>query len=448
MATLSITWSHLALACARAASALAASALLNPANAAPLLSSVAAKPSAPSALPPGPRSVAQQRYVPAVLRLSFTVDKPAGANTTTVNNASTASNDDQTGFIDITLIPPTGEVVGRRVNLNTKRFSAALRQLYLQLSKQESLAVDNPDSPARQLYAILIDPVRPALTAAGVSTLLISADPGLQAIPFAALHDGNTFFGESFAFSLTPSLGLMPLDPPNTNTTHQQVAAGASKFDGLNPLPLVPQELSQVVAALKQQQPATIYLNETFTPQSLLATAADNSVERIHLATHAEFLPGGPSKARLFTGTAPLSLKDFSALRQRREGAPLQLFVLSACRTALGDRDSELGFAGLALQAGSRSAIGSLWYVDDVATSAFFVQFYRYLDSGIPKAEAMQRVRTMMAQGQFRLEADRILGPDTQPLLSNLNKEQQRRIAAGMNHPYFWAGIALLGTPW
>lgn len=416
----------------------------------PLLASGSAQPSVGSVPAPGARSFEPQRYVPAVLRLTFTVDKPAGLNIGTegkTDSNSTTSKDDQKGFIDITLIPPSGEVVGRRVDVNTKLFSAALRQLYVQLSRQEPLAVANPASPARQLYSLLIEPVQPALKAAGVTTLLISADPGLQAIPFAALHDGTGYLGETFAFSLTPSLGLMPLDAPNTNSNGQQIAAGASRFDGLNPLPLVPQELSQVVGALKQQ-PASTYLNEAFTPQTLLVTAGSSDVERVHVATHAEFLPGGPSKARLFTGTTPLSLKDFASLRQRRETAPLQLFVLSACRTALGDRDSELGFAGLALQAGSRSAIGSLWYVDDIATSGYFIQFYRYLDAGIPKAEAMQQVRTMMAQGRFRLEGDRLLGPDGQPLLSNLTKEQQRRIASGMSHPYFWAGIALLGTPW
>ena len=39
-----------------------------------------------------------------------------------------------------------------------------------------------------------------------VGTLLIAADRGLQAVPFAALSDGQAFFGERFAFSLTRSL--------------------------------------------------------------------------------------------------------------------------------------------------------------------------------------------------------------------------------------------------
>ena len=79
-----------------------------------------------------------------------------------------------------------------------------------------------------------------------------------------------------------------------------------------------------------------------------------------------------------------MSMAQFARLRRERQDQPLDLVVLSACRTILGDEDSELGFAGLALQAGARSAIGTLWYVDDVVTSAFFVQFYRFLDQGFP----------------------------------------------------------------
>ena len=79
-----------------------------------------------------------------------------------------------------------------------------------------------------------------------------------------------------------------------------------------------------------------------------------------------------------------------------------------------GDEDSELG-TGLALQAGARSAIGTLWYVDDVVTSAFFVQFYRFLDQGVPKAEALLRTRRLFSSGGIRLVNDQVLSTDGAP---------------------------------
>ncbi|MFM7636207.1 MAG: CHAT domain-containing protein [Cyanobacteriota bacterium] len=372
------------------------------------------------------------RYRPAVLRLGFSPAKGKTLNPTTDS------------FIDITLIPPEGEVVGFRREVSSRQFNQLLRQLYIQLASQAPLQLADPSAPARQLDALFVQPVEEQLRRMRISTLLISAEPGLQAVPFSALHDGQSYLGERFSFSLTPSLALTNLAPPARRARIQMLAAGASRFQGLSPLPLVPQELNQIV---KGTQVPT-YLNQDFTPQLLLDKAGDPLVNRVHVATHAEFVPGGPAAARLYTGVAPMSLRQLAEMRQRRGDAQLDLFVLSACRTALGDADSELGFAGLALQAGSRSAIGSLWYVDDVATSALFVQFYRYLDSGIPKAEALQLTRRAMASGAIKLVKDQVINGNGEVLLTGLTTAEQRRIAAGLQHPFYWAGIQLLGSPW
>jgi CHAT domain-containing protein len=327
--------------------------------------------------------------------------------------------------------------------LSRQRFAAQLRTLYTQLSKQEPLDTSSPAAATRQLYAALIAPIAEELKQQKVTTLLISADRGLQAVPFAALHDGEQFVGERYAFSITPSLQLTSFSPPKKGSS-RLLAAGASNFEGLSPLPLVPQEL----AGLNGSGASDQYLNQQFTPSVLRSQAADSRYDRIHIASHAEFLPGGPSKSVLHTGTGTMPLSDFLRLRQRRDGEALELFVLSACRTALGDSATELGFAGLALQAGSRSAIGTLWYVDDVATSAYFLQLYRYLDQGVPKAEALQATRIALATGQVRLEGNQVLGVGGQPLLTNLSVQQQRRVGDGLRHPFFWSGIELIGSPW
>lgn len=402
------------------------------------LAAVAAPSSSPpsSSSPPPPRRPAgfdPLRYTPAILRLSFSGNRPASAGETVAGS-----------FLDLTLVPASGDPIGRRLPVNSSSFAVLLRSLYSQLSRQEALEVGNPQAPARQLHQLLIAPLAPDLERLGVTTLLVAADPGLQAVPLAALHDGKQFFGERYAFSLTPAIGLTPLSLPATPAGARSLAAGASRFEGLAPLPLVPQELARI----SQGSSADRYLDRSFTPAVLVERLADPRMNRVHVATHAEFLPGGPSQARLFTGTEPFNLARFSQLRQRRSGQPLDLIVLSACRTALGDRDSELGFAGLALQAGARSAIGTLWYVDDVATSAFFVQYYHFLEQGLPKAEALQATRRAMASGAIRLQGTRVVGPDGQILLEDLSESQQRRVAAGLNHPFFWAGITMLGVPW
>ncbi|EAQ70461.1 putative conserved secreted CHAT domain-containing protein [Synechococcus sp. RS9909] len=351
----------------------------------------------------------------------------------------TAQNE---SFLDLTLVPASGEVVSRRVAVSRERFAALLKALYRQLSRQESLEVSDPRSASRQLHQLLIEPIQQGLRDQGITTLLIAADQGLQAVPFAALSDGATYFGTRYAFGLTPSLALTDLNAATRSSG--LLAMGASEFEGLAPLPLVPQELSNIQDAVSTDR----YLNSAFTPSTLIALASDPRYGRVHVATHADFRPGGPSRSVLHTGAGPMSMAAFARLRRQRSEAPLDLVVLSACRTLLGDPDSELGFAGLALQAGARSAVGTLWYVDDVVTSAFFVQFYRFLEQGVPKAEALQRTRQLFAQGQVQLQGDRVIGAMGEPLLRDLDAAQRRRVAGGMENPFFWAGIELIGSPW
>ncbi|WP_353079244.1 CHAT domain-containing protein, partial [Synechococcus lacustris] len=291
-------------------------------------------------------------YNPAVLHLRY----------------STAAVGGFDGQLDLVLITATGEPKGIRVPLRQADFRDSLQKLYGALSRQENLAVNDPNGPSRSLYRQIFTSLEPILQEQKITTLLLSADQGLQAIPYAALHNGKQFLGEQYGLSLTPSLNLTNLQAP-LGRGGDLLALGASSFDGLAPLPLVPEELRAVSIGQKSE----IFLNQAFTPSSLLISAAEPRFRRVHVATHAEFLPGGPSQSRIYTGTGAVALKEFANLRSRRADASLDLISLSACRTAIGDPDSELGFAGLALQAGARSAIGSLWYVDDVATSAFFV---------------------------------------------------------------------------
>ena len=371
------------------------------------------------------------RYNPAVLHVYFT---PAEGRTT---------SDETDAFLDTTLISASGDVEGFRAELSSTVFREQLRKLYRQLSRQERLNVEDPLAPSRQLYELIFGGLADVLLREKITTLLISADRGLQAVPFAALSDGQRFFGDRFAFAITPSLALMDFDK-QALSQDRLLALGASKFKGLAELPLVPQEISRIGDPRKKDQ----YLNQEFTLDALLDKGGDARYDKVHIATHAEFKPGGPAASRLYSGVGAISMQELSRLRKKRQGVPLDLVVFSACRTALGDEVAELGFSGLALQAGARSAIGTLWYVDDVATSAYFVLLYRYLEQGVLKANAMQLTRQAFLRGQVRLVADQLLGPEDQPLLTQLTLAQQRRVSQGLENPFYWSGISLLGAPW
>jgi CHAT domain-containing protein len=75
----------------------------------------------------------------------------------------------------------------------------------------------------------------------------------------------------------------------------------------------------------------------------------------------------------------------------RFRGEPLDLLTLSACETAAGDDQAALGLAGIAVRAGARSALATLWHVNDPASNELVVEFYHQLQiSSTSRAEALQ----------------------------------------------------------
>ena len=67
---------------------------------------------------------------------------------------------------------------------------------------------------------------------------------------------------------------------------------------------------------------------------------------------------------------------------------------MSACQTAGGDDRAALGLAGVAIKAGARSALATLWTVYDPATALLVPEFYRQLgDRRLSKAQALRRAQ-------------------------------------------------------
>ena len=72
----------------------------------------------------------------------------------------------------------------------------------------------------------------------------------------------------------------------------------------------------------------------------------------------------------------------------------VELLVLSACETAAGDRRAALGLAGVAVRAGARSTLASLWSVDDESSAVLMSQFYSKLSQKkLSKAEALRQAQ-------------------------------------------------------
>lgn len=63
---------------------------------------------------------------------------------------------------------------------------------------------------------------------------------------------------------------------------------------------------------------------------------------------------------------------------------------MSACETAAGDNRAALGLAGVAIRAGARSTLASLWQIGDNSTAEFITQFYNQLVTGKTTAEVLR----------------------------------------------------------
>jgi CHAT domain-containing protein len=147
--------------------------------------------------------------------------------------------------------------------------------------------------------------------------------------------------------------------------------------------------------------------------------------------------------------------------------------VLGACDTALGDRYSELGFSGAAVQSGVISVLGSLWLTSQEANWVLMTEFYRWLRYVPIKAEALRRAQLDIISGKITYKEGVLFLPplindNGQQLLSETQISVppallERLADSGqgfgndigdsienslLTRPYYWAGFTLVGNPW
>jgi len=341
------------------------------------------------------------------------------------------------------LIPSQGEIRGWQTRTSSADLQESIRAFQRKLSQQD-MADDN--RAGRALEALLLQPVAADLKRLGINALLLALDRGLQGIPFAALPYANGSVVDHFAITVTPALALTDLKPQAmAQQPRRTVLAGASTFrNGLMPLHMAEQELQQLASL---HTDALVLFAGSFQTKTLLSRTREQPVNILHLATHADFSGKGADGARIYTSDGELSLSQLGRELRQGQPEPIDLFVLNACRTAVGDEDKELGIAGLALQAGASSALGNLWYVDDVVTAAFSVQFHRALQQGLSKDQALQKTQQLFRTGQIKVRSHTIINENGVVLLTGLSHSEQIRLA-NLEAPYFWAGAVLTGRPW
>ena len=253
---------------------------------------------------------------------------------------------------------------------------------------------------AQQLYQWLIYPFETRLKANQIDTLVVVPDGHLRMIPFSTLHDGEHFLVEKYAMSLTPGLKLVNLKHVNWDDSQIFLVGLSEAVQGHSALSNVPKELSNIQRIAANQTSRRI-LNQEYSFENFRAQIRQHHYSVIHLATHGEF-EADPEHTYLLTYHEKMKMDDLQEaiglgiFRDKQ----LELLTLSACKTAVGDDKAALGLAGVAVKAGARSAIATLWYVDDEATSVAISEFYQQLllNRGISKAKALQETQKKLIQ--------------------------------------------------
>ena len=267
---------------------------------------------------------------------------------------------------------------------------------------------------AQRFYNLIIKPLELELIVKGINTVIFIPDGALRTVPFAALHDGSRFLIEKYAVVVSPGLNLTDRRMILRKDTRVLSAGLTESVQGFAPLSNVKDELDGIQGMYRADR----LENSTFIEGKVRENLKDNPYSIVHIATHGNFAPKA-SDTFLLAWDSRIDMNQLDQLIKQSASRknPVELLCLSACETAAGDDRAALGLAGVAVKAGARSALATLWSVNDQASSELVLEFYKQLQNpGVTKAEALQAAQLML-----------------------LDNPRYR-------HPYYWSPFLLIGN--
>ena len=253
--------------------------------------------------------------------------------------------------------------------------------------------------PSRQLYDLLIKPIEGHLSPG--STLVIVPDGALRALPFALLTDAKqTFLIQKTRLSVAPALSY---SQPGVDRGERELAVVAASLEKEVVLPAgtfakleATGEEARVAYAEGQGRGQLL---TDFNKAELSQALSRGRVDVLHLATHAAF-NGRSDRSFIVANDEAIPMSELREMigGNRARGDEIDLLILSACETAVGDDQATMGLAGAAVQAGAVSAIASLWEVSDAGTVELMRGFYSAYRDGQSKAEALRSAQIAMIE--------------------------------------------------
>lgn len=275
-------------------------------------------------------------------------------------------------------------------NITQAEVEATLRSLRQQLTRpypsQETSIL------SAKVYDWLIRPAEAALDENGIDTLVFVLDGALRNVPMAALYDGQKYLIEKYSVALTPGLQLLNPQPLQREQLKALIAGLSEARHNFPQLNYVEDEVEEIGTEV----PSVVLFNQGFTKNTLQSQINSSPFSIVHIATHGQF-SSNANDTFILAWDQPINVSELSSLLRSRDEArslPIELLVLSACQTAVGDQRAALGLAGVAVRAGARSTLASLWNLDDESSAFLMSTFYHELaNTKVTKAEALRRAQ-------------------------------------------------------
>ena len=159
------------------------------------------------------------------------------------------------------------------------------------------------------------------------------------------------------------------------------------------PIEKLSDELDRISELFGPQPPL---IDEQFQSETLQQQLTTGDFSGIHIKTHGLF-SSNPEETFIVAYEKLIRGRELGSIIQTaslEDEIPLELLVLSACSTATGDSRAILGLAGIAVRAGARSTLSTLWEAQDAPNTELMIQFYEQLkQSDISRAQALRQAQ-------------------------------------------------------
>ncbi len=268
-----------------------------------------------------------------------------------------------------------------------------LRGVELTSSKCRSTAT------AEEAFSKLIAPLRENIH----HTRLILVPHGvLHYVPFAALHDAGSghYLIEDYTLSYIPSASALRfLRSKETPVEGRALVLGnpTSSIPAAGQLPGAQQE----AVAVAQHLGVKAIVGQEARESLLYALAG--KVDLLHIAAHAVYDPVNPlfSRIALAPGDGYDGNVEVHEILSGLDLSGVNLVVLSACETAVGERsggDEIVGLTRALLYAGTPGVVSTLWKIDDASTARLMDEFYRRFAAGELAADALRNAQLALSR--------------------------------------------------